>query len=123
VNDASHPIDGQIVLMAGAQASVTLTHLSELVSAAHEYVSARREEFDRQYERIDDPDGPAYYLVDPAYWEEVGAALGLDDREVDAVRRTHTLQFERAGRRLDRREEFETAMEIRDVVVTAALSA
>jgi hypothetical protein len=116
---ASHPIESQIVLLAGAQASVTLTRLSDLVSRAHEYLSTRRDEYDREFERIDDASGLSYYLVDSSHWDEVGTELGLDDREVDALRRVHSLQFERAGRRLDRRDEFETAMEIRDVVVTA----
>jgi hypothetical protein len=115
---ASHPIESQIVLLAGAQASVTLTRLSELVSTAHEYIENHRNEYDQQFERIDDASGLSYYLVDSSHWDEIGAALELDDREVDALRRVHSLQFERAGRRLNRLEEFETAMEIRDVIVT-----
>lgn len=117
-DDSSHPIQGQIILLAGAQASVTLTHLSELVSNTHEYVSTRRDEYERQFERIDDANGLSYYLVESAHWDEIGTALELQQREVDALRRAHSLQFERAGRRLDRFDEFETAMEIRDVVVT-----
>lgn len=113
----AHPIEGQIVLLAGAQASVTLPHLSELVSRAHEYVTARREEYDGRFERIDEEGGPSYYLVEASHWEEIGTTLGLEEREVDALRRAHALQFRRAGRRLDRLEEFESAMEIRDVVV------
>lgn len=112
-----HPIEGQIVLLAGAQASVTLTHISDLVSAAHEHVTTHRTEYERQFERIDEPSGPSYYLVDSSHWDEVGTALELEDREVDALRRAHALQFQRAGRRLDRLEEFETALEVRDVVV------
>lgn len=118
-DDSSHPIEGQILLLAGAQASVTLTHLSELVSSVHEHVRDNSDEYDRQFERIDDAEGLSYYLVEACHWDDVGTTLGLQDREVDALRRVHTLQFERAGRRLDRLEEFETAMEIRDVVVTA----
>lgn len=115
---ASHPIEGQVVMLAGAQASVTLTHLSDLVARAQEYIDSRQDEYDRQFERIDDERGLSYYLVPSFFWEDVGTDLGLEDREVDALRRVHRLQFQRSGRRLDRTEEFETAMEIRDVVVT-----
>lgn len=113
----AHPIEGQMLLLAGAQASVTLPHLSELVSRAHEYVTTRREEYLRRFERIDEEGGPSYCLVEASHWEEIGTALGLEEREIDALRRAHALQFRRAGRRLDRLEEFESAMEIRDVVV------
>lgn len=115
---ASHPIEGEVVLLAGAQASVTLTHLSDLVSRAQEYLDSHQDEYERRFERIDDDGDLSYYLVPASFWEDVGTALGLEEREVDALRRVHRLQFERAGRRLDRTEEFETAMEIRDVVVT-----
>lgn len=112
----SHPIEGQVLLLAGAQASVTLTHLSDLITRANEHVSTQQADYEREFERIDDPEGPVYYLVDGSYWEGVGTTLGLERREVEALRRVHALQFQRAGRRLDRLEEFETAMEIRDVV-------
>lgn len=116
----THPIEGQVVLLAGARASVTLARLSELTERAGRYVRDGREEFERRYERIDGSDGLAYYLVEVGYWDGVGEALGLTDREADALRRVHAEQFRRDGRRLDRLDEFETSMEIREVVVVSA---
>lgn len=115
--DVTHPLEGQIVLLAGAQASVTLTRLSDLLERAQHYVHDHREEYDRQFERIEGAGERAYYLVDDGHWAAVGRALGFDARESDAIRRAHAEQFRRAGRRLDRLDEFETAMEIREVVV------
>ena len=116
VGDATHPLEGQVVLLAGSRASVTLERLSELVERAQQHVREHRTEYDRQFERIDSPD-LVFYLVDEGHWRDVGAELGLDERESDAIRRAHTEQFRRAGRRLDRQEEFETALEIREIVV------
>jgi hypothetical protein len=115
--EPTHPIEGQIVLLAGAHASVTLDRLAELTERAHRYVRTHRVEYDREYERIDGSDGLVYYLVDPGHWNAVGATLGIDDRESDALRRVHAEQFRRDGRRLERLAEFETAMDIREVVV------
>jgi hypothetical protein len=47
----------------------------------------------------------------------LGAELALGDREWKAVRRAHETQLERVGSRVGRREEFETALEIRSAVV------
>ena len=118
--ETAHPLSGQILLLAGAKASVTLQHLSKLLDRAHQHVRDQQMVYDRQFERIDDGDGLAYYLVDAGHWDEVGRKLGLSTRESDAIRRAHTAQFRRAGRRLDRLDEFETALEIREVVVVNA---
>lgn len=143
--DRSHPIEGQVVLLAGAKASVPLWRLSALLEDVQRHLADRREEYDRRFERVDvpveddadanddvdadadadtadDADGESrrvYYLAGDDHWERVGERLGLDDREVDAVRRTHREQLRRDGRRLDREEEFETAVEIRDPVAVA----
>ncbi|WP_128225226.1 hypothetical protein [Halobacteriaceae bacterium SHR40] len=111
-----HPIEGQIVLLAGAQASVTLERLSELLAEVQPHLRAHRERYERNYERID-ADENVYHLVDTDHWEQVGDELDLDQREIDAVRRTHEAQFTRDGRRLNRKEEFETALSIRTPVV------
>jgi hypothetical protein len=122
MDERTHPIEGQIVLVAGARASVTLTRLSGLVERAQRHVRGNRDEYDRQFERIEGPQDLVYYLADQDHWETVGEELGLDDRETDAVRRAHAEQFRRTGRRLDRLDEFETTMEIRDVVVMSQQS-
>ena len=115
-------IEGQVVLLAGAQASVTLTRLSAVLDRAGQYLTERRETYERRFERVDGPDDTSYYLTEPGHWDHVGTQIGLDDRETDAVRRTHEAQFERDGRRLDREEEFETTLEIRDVVAMPSRS-
>jgi hypothetical protein len=113
----THPIEAQVLMLAGATASVTPERLSELVYRAQQYVRPRRAEYEQAFERVDGTDGLAYYLVDGGHWADVGDGLCLDRRESDAIRRAHTAQFRRDGRRLDRLEEFETALDIREVVV------
>ena len=103
--------------MAGAKASVTLPALSALLARGQRYVRDRRERYETRYERVTGPEDRRYYLTEKTHWAEVGEALDLGDRETDALRRVHAAQFRRAGRRLDRLEEFETTLEIRDVVV------
>jgi hypothetical protein len=112
----AHPIEGQVVLLAGARASVTLEHLSSLLARVQRAVRNRREEYGRRYERIEGRDDVAYFLVDPDHWDDLGQTIELSDREIDAVGRTHAAQFRRDGRRLDRLEEFESALELREVV-------
>jgi len=58
--------------------------------------------------------------VPEGHWAEVCSDLGLPEREVDAVRRAHAQQLRRVGSKTDRREEFETALEIREAVVIVA---
>ena len=112
----AHPIEGQIVLLAGARASVTLERLSAILPRAQRAVRDRHGEYARQFERIDGRDGIAYYLADPDHWATVGERLGFSDREADAVARTHAAQFRRDGRRSGRLAEFESALELREVV-------
>jgi len=114
--ERTHPIEGQVLLLAGARASVTLGRLSELTERAHRH-HVGRDGLKRRYERIDGTDGRTYFLVDVGHWREVGEELGLARREADALRRVHAEQFRRDGRRLDRLAEFETSLEIREVVV------
>lgn len=113
-----HPIEGQIVLLAGAQASVTLERLSELLAEVQIFLATRREEYERSYERIEGDDN-VYHLAEADHWDEVRAEMGLEEREIDAVRRAHEAQFTRDGRRLERADEFETALSIRSPVVIA----
>ena len=115
-------IEGQIVLLAGAQASVTLSRLSGLLDRTAGYLTDRRETYQRRFERVDGPDDTSYYLTESGHWDQVGTQLGFEDRETDAVRRTHAAQFERDGRRLGRSEEFGATLEIRDVVAMPSRS-
>lgn len=120
--DPSYPIEGQIVLLAGTQASVPLDRLPDLLGQVQRYLRANRATYDREYERIDGPREADYVCAEAGHWDSIGAELGLSDREQDAVRRAHAAQFERDGRRLDRSEEFETTLEIRDVLAVTAES-
>mgnify|MGYP006304914129 CR=1 FL=1 len=110
----SHPIEGQIVLLAGAKASVALTRMDPLLQRAARHL----ERVDcTQYERVHVDDDGAIYLVPPAFWRDHGTSMGLERREWDAIRRAHEEQLLRVGRRTGRRDEFETALEIRSAVV------
>lgn len=115
------PIEGQVLLLAGAKASVAPGRLPALVRRAAADLRDRRETYRRAYERVVaaeevDADADAY-LVPPGHWSEVGERIGLDDRETDAVRRAHDEQLRRFGSETGRRDEFETALEIREAVV------
>lgn len=114
--DDSHPLEGQMVLLAGTKASLSLKRLPRLVARVDDHLRERSQAYDQRYESIDGTGSLEYYLVEPGTWEEIGREVGLGDRELDGVRRAHTAQFRRDGRRLDRLEEFESALEIRDVV-------
>jgi hypothetical protein len=118
--DPSYPIEGQIVLLAGTQASVPLDQLPDLLGRVQSYLRANRVTYDREYERISGPREADYVCAESGHWDSIGTELGLSDREQDAVRRAHVAQFERDGRRLDRSEEFETTLEIRDVLAVSS---
>jgi hypothetical protein len=119
MSEHTHPIEGQVVLLAGAQASVTLQALPALLEDAQRHLVDRHEGYGRRFECVE-TDGRTYYLTDANHWDRVGKELGLEDSEADAIRRAHGAQFRRDGRRLDRKAEFETAMEIRDPVAIAS---
>lgn len=110
----SHPIEGQVVLLAGAKASVPLHRMKLLLAQATNHL--RTVDLD-QYERIHADDDRTIHLADPGFWEREGNAMELTRREWDAIRRAHEQQLLRVGSREDRRDEFETALEIRTAVV------
>lgn len=118
--EANHPIEGQVVLLAGAQASVTLSQLSAIIQRAQDHVRQRSTGYVDQYECIDGTDGVCYVLAESGHWDDVGDELSFTEREADAVRRAHAEQFRRDGRRLDRLDEFETTLEVRDPVAMTA---
>ena len=115
--EVRHPIESQIVLLAGAKASVSLARLSELLADVQPHLAANREEYERRFEHIDADGEGVYFLADEGYWHTVREELGLTEREIEAIARSHTAQFERDGRRMGREEEFETTLEIRDVLL------
>lgn len=115
--EVNHPIEGQIVLLAGAKASVSLVQLSDLLADAQAYLATELDDYERRFEQIDAYGVGTYILADEGYWERIGDAMECTQRETEAVARTHAAQFERDGRRMDREGEFETILEIRDVLM------
>ena len=118
---AGEPIDGQVLLLTAAKSSVPPTRLPDLVDRTQAALASRLERYRREYERIYDgaeEDDPfEAFLVDWGHWKELGDEVGLEERERSAVRRAHEEQLLRVGRRLDREDEFETALEIREPVL------
>jgi hypothetical protein len=111
------PLDGDVLLYTGATASVGPDRIEPLLRTAQSHLRERVETYRRSYESAFVDDERRILLVPEGHWDEVGAELGLPEREVDAVRRAHAQQLRRVGSKTDRREEFETALEIREAVV------
>ncbi|OAQ52672.1 hypothetical protein HTG_10120 [Natrinema mahii] len=117
---AGEPIEGQVLLLTAAKASVPATRLPDLVERAQARLGPERERYRREFERCYADDDLEAFLVGWGHWEDVGEEIGLTDRELSAVRRAHEEQLLRIGRRTDREAAFETALEIREPVVIAA---
>ncbi len=115
------PIEGQVLLLTAAKASVSAVRLPDLVGTAQDDLEDRLESYRREYECFLDGDGRQIFLVEWGHWEEIADRLGLDRRETSAVRRAHEEQLLRASRRVGREAEAETALEIRDPVVIATV--
>lgn len=115
--ETSVPFDGMVLRQAAALASVGPNRLPELLGSVDAHLVTQREQFRRQYEQVHADEARALFLVTAEYWPTLGATLGLSDREWKAVRRAHETQLKRVGSQTDRREEFETALEIRSAVV------
>ena len=111
------PIDGQPLMLAGAKASLSLSMLPELLADAQQYLSTQRDTYRRQYECIHADDEREIFVVPSDHWETIGDKLEINRRATDAIRRAHVEQFKRSGTVTDRRDEFETALEIRTVVI------
>lgn len=114
---AGEPIEGQVLLLTAAKASVPATRLPDLVDLTQERLATKREQYRREYERLHETETFEAFLVDPGHWETIGSDLEFSDRELSAVRRAHEEQLLRVGRRTDREAEFETALEIREPVL------
>jgi hypothetical protein len=114
---AGGPIDGQILLLTAAKASVSPQRLPDLVDLVQADLAPRFEEYARQYEVAIEREDSAAFFVPEGHWETIGDRLDFSRLETDAVRRAHHEQLTRQGRRADRLDEFETALEIRDCVL------
>lgn len=111
------PLDGDVLLYTGATASVAPDRLAPLLREAQAHLSTKLDSYRRTYERAFAEDGRDVFLVPADHWADVASELGLPDREVDALRRAHAQQLRRLGTNAGRRDELETALEIREAVV------
>ncbi|AFZ72297.1 hypothetical protein [Natronobacterium gregoryi] len=120
---AAQPIEGQVLLLTAAKASVPSNRLPALVERAQDLLWGELERYRREYEQVavrSESHGPTAleaFLVEWGHWEAIGGRAGFDSRERSAVRRAHEEQFLRIGRRTGREAEFETALEIREPVL------
>lgn len=113
----STPFDGTVLQQAAALASVGPGRLPELLGRVDAALQERREAVRPRFERVHRDESREIVLVPEDYWAELGGELELDERAWQAVRRAHESQLLRVGSELDRREEFESALEIRSAVV------
>ena len=111
------PLDGQVLMVAAAKASVPLGDLPELVDRAQADLGPRFETYRRSYEAVYESPERWVFLVPLDHWESVGARLDFSARQVSAVQRAHEEQLRRIGGDEGRREEFENALDIRSAVV------
>ncbi|MFA9425563.1 hypothetical protein [Natronorubrum sp. A-ect3] len=113
---AGEPIDGQVLILTAAKASVPPARLPDLVDRAQKRLAPALERYRREYERLYADDEREVFLVEWGHWETLGDDLEVSDRELAAIRRAHEEQLLRIGRRTDREDTFETALEIREPV-------
>jgi hypothetical protein len=113
----AHPIDGQPLLLAAAQASVGPSVLPGLLARAQSRLGPRLDRYRRAYEVAVETDERTAFFVEAGHWAGLGAEFDLLDRHADAVRRAHEAQLLFDGNATDRREEFEAALDLREAVV------
>ena len=111
------PLDGQVLILAAAKASVPAERLPDLVDRVQSDLGPRFETYRRTYEAVYESSERWVFLVPLDHWDAVGERVGLAAREREAVRRAHEEQLRRVGSETERREEFESALEIRSAVV------
>lgn len=110
------PIDGRVVTLTAAKASVPPARLPTLAERAQAVLGPRREYYRRGYERLYADDTLEVFLVEADHWDALADDLDVTDRELSAIRRLHEEQLVWVGRRADREAAFETALEIRTAV-------
>ncbi len=110
-------IDGTAIMMAAAKASVPASVVPYLLDTAQAHLALHAKEYAREFECVYADDELAVFFVPLGHWDTQGVDMEFSPREVDAVRRAHTEHLRRLGTDTDRREEFETALEIREVAV------
>lgn len=114
-----HPIEGTPFMLAAASASVPPQRLSELLTAAQAHLADQRDTYRRRYERPLATDDFEAFLVDEGHWAEIGETFEWRRRDHEAVARAHREQLLHAGKTAGRREEFDTALDLREPVLIA----
>ncbi|MFW6000272.1 MAG: hypothetical protein ACOC06_07705 [Halorubrum sp.] len=112
-----YPIEGTALVKTAALASVPAARVPALLARVQADLAPRIDAYRRRYERIAAEPDRETFLVEPDHWEAVADRVGLTERERDAVVRAHEAAVERIGSGSGRREEFDTALEIRSGVV------
>lgn len=100
-----------------ARASVAPNRLPDLLGDAQATLAGRREQYRRRYERAITTNDVEAFFVEDGHWASFGEERGWSRRDHEAVARAHRRQLLHTGRQADRREEFETALELREAVV------
>ncbi|MFY4815617.1 hypothetical protein [Halorubrum sp. Atlit-26R] len=113
----SYPIEGTALVKTAALASVPAARVPALLARVQADLGPRIDAYRRRYERIAAEPERETFLVEPDHWGAVADRVGLTERERDAVVRAHEAAVERIGSGSGRREEFDTALEIRSGVV------
>jgi hypothetical protein len=111
------PIDGPALVLAAAKASVGPQFLPGLVDRVQADLGPRLDEYRRRYELLYETDDACVFLVESDHWETLDERVDLERRHRDAVERAHVEHLRRLGDSLGRRDEFDTALEIRACVV------
>ena len=112
-----HPIGGTPLVKTAALASVPADRLSPLLAQVQRSLEPQLEAYRRRYERVECGADRESFLVESDHWESLGDELQLADRERDAAQRAHETAVVYDGTRAGRRDELETALEIRSAVV------
>jgi hypothetical protein len=114
---AGGPLDGTALVLAAAKASVSGERLPDLADRAQALLEARLPAYGRRYECPYEDADAAVFFVESGHWADLGEEMALDEREWQALRRVHAEHLRELGEELDRSEEFETALEMREAVV------
>lgn len=112
-----HPIDGQPLLLAAARGSVGPEQLPRLLATAQQQLAARIEDYRRSYELVREDEDYCVFFVEGGHWAALAEEFGLNEREADAVRRAHEAHLLFDADRNGERQEFEAALDLREVVV------
>lgn len=114
---AGDPLDGNALVLAAAKASVSGERLPDLVDRLQRLLAARLPDYGRRYECAHEDQSATVFFVETGHWATLGEEFDLEEREWKALQRAHEEHLKQLGTELDRRQEFETALEMREAVV------